>query len=413
MFNRVFFGWRVVTAAFVVAVFGWGVGFYGPPILLHVIHETRGWPVSLVSAAITSHFLLGAVFVVNLPRAHERFGVALVTGVCGGLSGVGVLVWALASQPWQLFVASVVTGLGWAGTGGAAVNAIVSPWFDRRRPAALSMAYNGASVGGVLFSVLWVILIAALGLPGAALVSGVSMATCVAILAYLYLRPSPESLGLYPDGESGAPLTAARRDTGVTPLPGALLYRDRRFVTICAGMSLGLFAQIGLISHLYSVLVPAFGQTWAGGAVSYATVCAVAGRTLVGALMPPGADRRRVAAIGYLIQALGCTAFIAAGGSHVMLLLVGVTLFGSGIGNATSLPPLIAQVEFTVADTTRVVALVMGISQATFAFAPAAFSLLREDSTAAHPATPWLFAAAAGIQLAAAAAMLAGRAGQR
>jgi hypothetical protein len=27
-----FYGWRVVAAAFVLAVFGWGLGFYGPPI---------------------------------------------------------------------------------------------------------------------------------------------------------------------------------------------------------------------------------------------------------------------------------------------------------------------------------------------------------------------------------------------
>jgi hypothetical protein len=44
-----FFGWRVVGAVFVLAMFGWGVGFYGPPVYLHAVRETRGWPVALVS----------------------------------------------------------------------------------------------------------------------------------------------------------------------------------------------------------------------------------------------------------------------------------------------------------------------------------------------------------------------------
>ncbi|MSP98358.1 MAG: hypothetical protein EXR29_14320 [Betaproteobacteria bacterium] len=48
-----FYGWRVIYAAFVLAVFGWGLGFYGPPIFLSVIHESRGWSVVLVSAAIS------------------------------------------------------------------------------------------------------------------------------------------------------------------------------------------------------------------------------------------------------------------------------------------------------------------------------------------------------------------------
>src|SRR4051812_1405711 len=76
---RLFFGWRVVGAAFVVALFGWGLGFYGPPILLHALHESRDWSVSLVSAAVTSHFLLGAVIVANLAALHRRFGLAAVT----------------------------------------------------------------------------------------------------------------------------------------------------------------------------------------------------------------------------------------------------------------------------------------------------------------------------------------------
>jgi len=29
-----FYGWRVVAAAFVLAIFGWGIGFYGPPVFL-------------------------------------------------------------------------------------------------------------------------------------------------------------------------------------------------------------------------------------------------------------------------------------------------------------------------------------------------------------------------------------------
>jgi len=41
-----FYGWTVVAAAFVVAVFGWGVGFYGPPIYLKAVSDARGWSVT-------------------------------------------------------------------------------------------------------------------------------------------------------------------------------------------------------------------------------------------------------------------------------------------------------------------------------------------------------------------------------
>ena len=39
-----FYGWRVVGAAFVMAVFGWGLGFYGPPVYLHAVREAETGP---------------------------------------------------------------------------------------------------------------------------------------------------------------------------------------------------------------------------------------------------------------------------------------------------------------------------------------------------------------------------------
>jgi hypothetical protein len=72
-------------------VFGWGVGFYGPPVFLFALHEARGWPIPLVSAAVTCHFLLGAAVVVNLPAIDHRFGVAGVMRLGGTLAAFGVL----------------------------------------------------------------------------------------------------------------------------------------------------------------------------------------------------------------------------------------------------------------------------------------------------------------------------------
>jgi hypothetical protein len=56
-----FYGWRVVGTAFVLAALGWGIGFYGPPIYLQAIRKNRGWPVALISTAVTTHFVIGAV----------------------------------------------------------------------------------------------------------------------------------------------------------------------------------------------------------------------------------------------------------------------------------------------------------------------------------------------------------------
>lgn len=395
-----FFGWRVVGAAFVVALFGWGVGFYGPPIYLHVVQETRGWPVALVSAAVTTHFLFGAAAVANLARLHRRFGLVAVTRAGGVAAAVGLLGWALAEAPWQLFAATALTGFGWAATGGAAINAMVAPWFVRRRTAALSMAYNGASAGGVLLTPIWVALIAAAGFTGAAALVGAAMAVVLWWIAGRFLAPTPAALGQLPDhGAAGAGSAVVRE---AAPLAGPP-WRERRFVTLAAGNAVALFAQIGLIAHLFSLLVPPLGAALAGIAMSVATVAAIAGRSLLGWLMPPEADRRRAAVANLALQVLGCLVLLAADGAPALLLL-GVALFGLALGNVTTLPPLIAQQDFAPAETARIVALVTATGQAVYAFAPALFGLLRQFDAGGAA----LFAAAAAAQVIAAALLLAG-----
>src|SRR6185437_17115771 len=90
-----FYGWHVVAAVFVLATFGWGLGFYGPPVYLHAVHELRGWSLNVVSTAVTVHFLFGAVVIANLPRLYARFGLARVTKAGSLALAVGVTGWAL------------------------------------------------------------------------------------------------------------------------------------------------------------------------------------------------------------------------------------------------------------------------------------------------------------------------------
>jgi Major Facilitator Superfamily len=408
-----FFGWRVVGAVFVLAMFGWGVGFYGPPVYLHAVRETRGWQLALVSTAVTVHFLIGVLVIASLPSLYKRFGVSAVTkSGCIALA-TGIMGWALAREPWQLFLATLLSGGGWVTMGAAPVNAIVSPWFVRTRSAALASAYNGSSIGGVVFTPLWVVAIGLLGFPAAALVIGLVMVVTIWALADLFYSRTPEQMSLVADGDAPGVPPASVTSPLAKPLPGNELWCDWRFVTLATGMALGLFAQIGLLAHLYSLLVPALGAQFAGVAAGAATAAAIVGRTLFGWLMPLGADRRLFACASYLVQIVGSLALLAAAGDSVPLLLLGVVLFGFGIGNATSLPPLIAQVEFVEKDVPRVVPMIVAIAQGSYAFAPAAFGLIRElaptATTAPAGAAPYLFIAAAAVQGAAIAGFLLGR----
>ena len=403
-----FFGWKVLYATFVLAIFGWGVGFYGPPVFLHAVVQRTGWSVALVSGAVTLHFLAGTVVVANLPRLYRRIGVPRATLGGAALLALGVAGWAVARAPWQLYAAALLSGMGWVTLGAAAVNALIAPWFVRKRPAALGMAYNGASVGGIVFSPLWVFLIAQAGFAQAALWVGLTMVAVIALLSRQVFSVTPQQLGQAPDGDAQA---AQAPVSGAAPARVENLWRDRAFLTLAAGMALGLFAQIGLIAHLLSLLAPLLGAQTAGLAMGLATASAIAGRTLVGWLMPAGADRRKIACLAYAIQISGSLVLMLAA-DHAWAVWAGVVLFGSGIGNATSLPPLIAQTEFAREDAARVVPMIVALSQGAYAFAPALFGVLRALLQASGWSLAGFLLAAATLQAAAILCFAAGRGAQ-
>jgi MFS family permease len=380
-----FFGHRVVRGAFVLAVFGWGLGFYGPPVYLHAVIQRTGWSLAWVSAAVTLHYLFGALVVAQLPQLHARFGVGRTAVVGACVTTLGVLGWAICSERWQLMIAALLSGGGWVTMGAVAVNAAIAPWFVRTRQRALASAYNGASIGGVVFSPLWVALIGWLGFAGAALSVGGVTIVVMALLAFGVFAATPERMGQRADGDAPDAAPAAIKTATLPALPGAALWRDRGFRTLALGMAMGLFAQIGLLAHLFTLLVPVLGAQRAGWLMGFATACAIGGRYVVAWWMPPRANRRIVAAIAYGVQGIGTLLLLVVSDQQVVWIVLAVALFGSGIGNATSLPPLIAQAEFAGADVSRVIALIVAMAQAAYAFAPALFGVLLVATCGAAP----------------------------
>jgi MFS family permease len=375
-----FFGWKVVAVAFMVAFFGFGIGFYGPGVYLVALHQLHGWPIALVSFAITGYYVLGASLVVFAGDAFDRFGPRKVLLFAMSALALGVLGLAGLSRPWQLYAAFGVMAFGWAGMGGAAINVIVAPWFEKRRGLAVSMALNGASFGGAVMTPLWIVLIATLGFQSAALVVAGAMAVILIPLIALYLPRGPAELGLRPDGiltgDGNVPGNPERPSTTLPASRRSELVRSARFWTISAPFALALFAQVGFLTHQVSYLTPRLGTHGAAVAVSLTTCAAIIGRIVAGVVIDR-VDRRGASAGNFLVQAVAITVMIAS--SSPFACYVACVLFGLGLGNVTSFPALIVQTDYPKDHFSRVVSLIVAINQFTFAFGPGIIGWARDS----------------------------------
>ena len=65
-------GWRIVVVCFLLATFGWGLGFYGQSVYVAELHRLHGWPASLISCGTTFFYLSGARWSPSSARRSRR-----------------------------------------------------------------------------------------------------------------------------------------------------------------------------------------------------------------------------------------------------------------------------------------------------------------------------------------------------
>src|SRR5947209_6078585 len=344
MSARYFYGWNVVGATFVMALGSFGLGFYGIAVYVATLQQLHGWSASMVSAPVTVYYVAGALLTAAIASVYERFGSRIVVATGAVAMAAGVATLGVVSRPWQLYPVFVVMSVGWGAMSGAAINIILAPWFQQRRGLAVSLAFNGATLGGVLVTPGLIHLVGAFGFARALTIAALVLLVVLLVIAAAVMRSGPDTLGLGPDGVS-------------------------------APFALGLAAQVGVLTHLVALVTPALGTGGAARAVSTTTAAALVGRLATGFVVDK-VNRRLVACATLVVQLAGL-ALLSRDPSPVGV-YAGCVLFGLGVGNLNTLPGLILAVEWPRQRFSGLVGLVVGINQLTFAFGPSLVGVVRD-----------------------------------
>ena len=361
-------GWRIVAVCFLLATFGWGLGFYGQSVYVAELQRARGWPTSLISAGTTFFYLFGALLVVFVGEAVRKYGprLCLIAGTLA-MAAAAVAI-GTVREPWQLYLADAVLAFGWAGTSLAMITNTISLWFDRKRGMAISLALNGASFGGIVGVPLLVAMIGQTGFATAMFVTAGAMLVVLLPVILIVVGRPPELHHQRGPAQAKPQSSAAIRKQAL---------RDVGFLTVTTAFALVLFAQVGFIVHLISFLDPVIGRERAAVAVAVLTAMAVVGRVLF-SMVIDRLNQRLAAALSFLSQAAALAVVI---NLHSDVALVAAcAVFGFSVGNLITLPSLIVQQEFDSAAFGVLISLNTAINQVTYAFGPGVVGLLRDVS---------------------------------
>lgn len=361
-------GWRIVGVCFVLATFGWALGFYGQSVYLAELQRVHGWPASIIATATTFFYLVGALMVAFVSEAMRMLGPrnTLLAGV--GMLSVATILLGQITAPWQLYAVNVLLAFGWAGTSLGAITNTLGLWFDKKRGMAISLALNGASFGGIVGVPLMVAASNAFGFAGATVAAVAAMLLLLVPVILLFVG--------HPPHRAGAGHVAAANTPSSTRFRAEAM-RNVAFLTVTIAFALGLFAQVGFIVHLISFLDPVIGRERAAAAVSLMTIMAVVGRVLFSTVIDR-LNQRLASALSFLSQAVALA--IVVNTQSAPLVFVACALFGFSVGNLITLPALIVQREFDPRAFGVLVSLITSVTQVTYAFGPGIVGWLRDIS---------------------------------
>jgi MFS family permease len=389
-------GWRIVVVCFLLATFGWGLGFYGQSVYVAELHRLHGWPASLISSGTTFFYLFGAALVAFVAEAIKAFGPrkCLIAGTFA-MAAAAISI-GQVNEPWQLFLANAVLAFGWAGTSLSIINNTLGLW--KKRGMAISLALNGASFGGIVGVPLLVAAIGYFGFSGAMIASAVVMLALMVPVILIFVGRPPVHAYMSAVAAADAPSPTQIR---------ARAFRDIGFLSVSIAFALVLFAQVGFIVHLISFLDSGIGREKAALAVAVLTAMAVVGRVLFSFVIDR-LHQRLASSLSFISQAGALLVLINV--HNDIAVIAACAVFGFSVGNLITLPSLIVQREFDPRSFGVLVSLITAINQITYAFGPGVIGLLRDIS--GSYALP--FYGCIGVELTAAVLiMIRGRAVQR
>jgi MFS family permease len=392
----VFEGWRVVGGVFGLMAIACGLGFYNASVYLEVMVADRGISVVAASGASATFFVTFGLAGVPISRwltGRDPRPVIVAGGLVGG---VALLALTSARAAPQLYVAFAVFGLAFAAVSFVPGTTLVTRWFTRQRALALTIATTGLSVGGIVITPLSASAIERSGLdavgPWLALgwTGGILLVTLVAI------RPSPQAVGLAPDGDP-RPVGGAAPVSGVRP---GVAYRTRTFRLLTVGVSLMMLTQIGALAHLYPIGVERADAATGTLAVTTVAVSSIVGR-FGGVWVLRHLDALRFMTLLGGFQALAMALLaIDAGAIGV---LVAVAVFGLAVGNLLVLVPVVIVESFGGAHYPSIYAMIQLVSTLGIAAGPILLGAVRQASGGYGAGA----LAAAAVSLLAAAVLLA------
>jgi MFS family permease len=349
--RKFFYGWYIVGVGFLSHL---ACAFHMSSTLsvfLKPLTEDLAVSRGLFSLLRSGEILIGAAMAPLVGPLVDRYGGRwLMTG--GALvAGAGFILLSQVSSYWQfLALRWTLITIGGVFMCHMVVSVTVSRWFVRRRGRAIAIASLGQGLSKVCIPVVTAWLFVWVGWRWTWSIFGIVTLVLLVIPALVFMRRSPEDMGLKPDGddqvERDAAAAAQMRGTVASQAAGdeiiwtwPEIIRTQTFWTICFIYGMANVGIAGLNLHVFAYVTDIGFSALVGATVLSIIASTQLGSTLIWGFLSERMEIRYSSMLMFVIQAAGLGIAIAT--SEVTLLYVGFFLYGIGLGGGWVLQEII------------------------------------------------------------------------
>ena len=306
----------------------------------------------LFSLLRSGEILIGAAMAPLVGPMVDRYGGRWLMGGGALAAGIGLVAISQVSAYWQFLILrwTLVT-IGGVFMCHMVVSVTVSRWFVHKRGRAIAMASLGQGFSKVLIPVVTATLFVWVGWRLTWAIFGVITLIIVLIPALIFMRRSPEDMGLKPDGveESAIGNDAAKSklDLKANKTISAddvvwtwqEVIRTQTFWIICFIYGMANVGIAGLNLHVFAYVTDIGFSAIVAATVLSIIAATQLGSTLVWGVLSERMEIRRSSMLMFLIQAIGLGLVLAI--NQIVPLYAGFLLYGVGLGGGWVLQELI------------------------------------------------------------------------
>ena len=256
---RFYYGWVIVI---VIALGGFTQSAESYPILgvfMKPLTEEFGWSRTIFSGSTLIGTLIGGVVAVFVGPMIDRLGARWMLTATFAVLGSTLILMAFINSLWQFYLLQIIGRALTMGILALALGIVVPKWFIAKRGRAVALGGLGQRIGNAVTPIYVQFLVSHGSWRLATAVAGLLMWTVSMIPVAIFLRRTPEDMGLLPDGVCPEESRRPEEDTKSHPalvqqheisMTANQALRHPSFYLLTGAFSLGFLAAPALNLHM-------------------------------------------------------------------------------------------------------------------------------------------------------------------